>query len=95
MGNLAGSCFHLLCGGMLCAVRTVGLLCAVAQFFHKLLHHLPLYGGCDLMFRLLVLWTVVSLSNVWNKNHLRFVSHRETHFYAIDVAYYHVCAIIK
>ena len=70
MGNLAGSRFYLLRGGMLCAVRTVGLLRAVAQFFHKLLHHLPLYGGCDLMFWLLVLWTVISLSNVWNKNHL-------------------------
>ena len=80
MDNFTRSRFYLLRGGMFCAVRAVGLLRAVAQFFHKLLHHLPLYGGCDLMFWLLVLWTVISLSNVRNGNHLRFASHRETHF---------------
>lgn len=70
MGNLAGSCLYLLRGSMLCAVRAVGLLHAVAQFFHKFLHHLALNGGCGLMFWLLVLWTVISLSNVWNGSHL-------------------------
>lgn len=70
MDNFTGSCFYLLGCGMLCAVRAVGLLCAVVQLFHEFLHHLALDGRCALMFWLLVLWTVVSLSNVWNGNHL-------------------------
>lgn len=95
MDEFTGSRFYLLGRGMLCAVRVVGLLCTVTQFFHKLLNHLALNSGCDLMFWWLVLWTVISFPDVWNGDHLRFASHGETHFYAIDVAYYHVCAIIK
>jgi len=70
MGNLAGSCFYLLRGSMLCAVRAVGLLCAVVQLLHEFLHHLALDSRCDLMFCLLLLRTVVSFSNVWNGSHL-------------------------
>lgn len=68
--NFTRKRFYLIGRGMLCAVRAVGLLHAVAQFFHKFLHHLALNGGCGLMFWLLVLWTVISLSNVWNGSHL-------------------------
>ena len=70
MDEFAGSRFYLLGCGTLCAVRTVGLLHAVIQLLHEFLHHLALDGGCDWMFWLLVLWTVVSLSNVWNIDHL-------------------------
>ena len=75
--NFTGNGFYLLGRGMLCAVRTVGLLRAVIQLLHEFLHHLALDSRCDLMFGLSVLWTVVSFSNVWNGNHLRFASHRE------------------
>ena len=71
MDEFTGSRFYLLGCGMLCAVRVVGLLCTVTQFFHKLLNHLALDSGYDVMFWLLVLWTVISFSNVWNKNHLQ------------------------
>ena len=67
-----GSRFYLLGRGMLCAVRTVGLLRAVIQLLHEFLHHLALDSRCDLMLWLLVLWTVGSFSNVWNGNHLHF-----------------------
>lgn len=70
MDNFTGSRFYLLGGGMLCTIRTVGLLCAVVQLLHEFLHHLALDSRCDWMFWLFVLWTVVSLSNVWNGNHL-------------------------
>ena len=70
MDEFTGSRFYLLCRGMLCAVRVVGLLCTVTQFFHKLLNHLALNSGCDLMFWWLVLWTVISFSDVWNGDHL-------------------------
>ena len=77
--NFTGSCFDLLCRCCFCAVRMVRLLCAVIQLFYKFLYHLALDGGCSLMFRLLVLWPVISLSNIWNGVHLRNVSHGETH----------------
>ena len=79
MDNFTGSRFYLLCCNALRAVRAVRLLRAVAQLFYKFLHHLALDGGCDLMFWLLVLWPVVSFSNVWNGIHLRNASHGETH----------------
>ena len=70
MDNFADSRFYLLGRGMLCAVRTVGLLCAVVQLLYEFLHHLALESRCDLMFCLLLLRTVVSFSNVWNGSHL-------------------------
>ena len=70
MDNFTSSRFYLLSRGMLCAVRAVGLLRAVAQLLHEFLHHLALDGRCALMFWLLVLWTVVSFSNIWNGSHL-------------------------
>ena len=71
MDDFMGSRFYLLGCGTLCAVRTVGLLHAVIQLIHEFLHHLALDSRCDLMLWLLVLfWTVVSFSNVWNGSHL-------------------------
>ena len=72
MDEFTGSRFYLLGRGMLCAVRTVGLLCAVIQLLYEFLHHLALDGRCDLMFGLLALRTVGSFSNVWNGSHLHF-----------------------
>lgn len=71
--DFKGSRFYLLGSGMLCAVRVLRLLCAVIQLFYKPLHHLPLHSGCNLMFWLLILWTVVSFSNIWNDVHLRIL----------------------
>ena len=68
--DFAGGCFYLFCCRGFCAARTVGLLRAVIQLFYKFLHHLPLDGGYSLMIWLLVLWPVVSLSNVLNGSHL-------------------------
>ena len=70
MDEFTGSRFYLLGRGMLCAVRVVGLLCAVVQLFYKFPHHLALDSRCALMFWLLVFWTAVSFSNVWNIDHL-------------------------
>ena len=75
MDNFTGSRFYLFGRCAFRAVRAVRLLRAVAQLFYKFLHHLALDGGCDLMFWLLVLWPVVSFSNVWNGIHLRNSSH--------------------
>lgn len=68
--NFTRKRFYLIGRGMLCAVRAVGLLCAVVQLLHEFLHHLALDSRCDLMFCLLLLRTVVSFSNVWNGSHL-------------------------
>ena len=67
--DFAGSHFYLLGRRAFRAVRAVRLLRAVAQLFYKFLHHLALHGGCSLMFRLLVLLTAFSFSNIWNGNH--------------------------
>ena len=69
MDEFTGSRFYLLGCGMLCAVRTVGLLCAVVQLLYEFLHHLALDSRCDLMFWWLVLWTVISFPDVWNGDH--------------------------
>lgn len=69
MDNFTGSRFYLFGRCAFRAVRAVRLLRAVAQLFYKFLHHLALHGGCSLMFRLLVLLTAFSFSNIWNGNH--------------------------
>ena len=80
MDNFTRNRFYLLGRGMLRAVRAVWRLYAVVQFLYKFLYHLALDRRCDLMFWLPVFWTVVSFSNVWNKNHLRITSHCKTQF---------------
>ena len=64
MDDFTGSRFYLFGRCVFCALRTVRLLCAVAQLFYKFMHHLALHGGCSLMFRLLIFRAVVSLSNI-------------------------------
>ena len=68
--DFAGGCFYLFCCRGFCAARTVGLLRAVVQLFHKLLHHLALHSRWSLMFRLFVFRALVSFSNIWNDSHL-------------------------
>ena len=63
MDDFADGRFHLFGRRAFRAVRAVRLLRAVAQLFYKFLRHLALDDGCDLMFWLLVLWSVVSFSN--------------------------------
>lgn len=75
MDDFADSRFDLFGRCAFRAVRAVWLLHAVAQLFYKFLYHLALHGGCSLMFRLLVLLTAFSFSNIWNGNHpLKYVS---------------------
>ena len=70
MDNFAGGCFYLFGCRAFHAVRAVRLICAVIQLLYKFLYHLASDGGCNLIFWLLVLWTVVSFANVWNIDHL-------------------------
>lgn len=70
MDDFAGGRFYLFGRRAFRAVRAVGLIRAVIQFFYKFLHHLPLNSGCSSMFRLLIFRAVVSLSNVLNGSHL-------------------------
>lgn len=77
--SFTDNCFDLFGRCRFCAVRAVRLLRAVAQLFYKFLHYLALHSGCSLMFWLFVFRAVVSFSNVWNGNHLRFASHGETY----------------
>ena len=74
MGDFAGGRFYLFGRRAFRAVRAVRLFCAVIQLLYKILYHLALDNGCSLMFRLLVFWTVVSFSNIWNGSHLRILS---------------------
>ena len=64
MDDFAGSHFYLFGRRAFRAVRAVGSIRAVIQFFYKFLHHLPLHDGHSLMFWLLVFRAVVSFSNI-------------------------------
>ena len=77
--NFTGGHFYLFGRCAFRAVRAVRLLRTVVQLFYKFLHHLALHSRCSLMFRLLVLWPIASLSNIWNGVHLPNASHGETH----------------
>lgn len=80
MRDFMDSSFYLLSRCAFRTVRTVRLLRAVIQFYYKLLYHLSLCRGCNRMFCLSVLWTVVPFSNIWNTAHLRIESHCGTCF---------------